>query len=39
LSRYPYLVFYLERPDRIDVWRVLHGERDTPAWMHESGEH
>ncbi|MGP1678022.1 MAG: type II toxin-antitoxin system RelE/ParE family toxin [Burkholderiales bacterium] len=35
LSRYPYVVFYLERPDRIDVWRVLHGERDIPAWMHE----
>ena len=39
LSRYPYLVFYLERADRIDVWRVLHGERDIPAWMHESDEH
>ena len=31
LTRYPYLVFYLERPDRIDVWRVLHGQRDIPA--------
>lgn len=20
----PYLVFYVERPDRVDVWRVLH---------------
>lgn len=33
LSRYPYLVFYLERDDHIDVWRVLHGSRDVPAWM------
>lgn len=33
LSRYPYLVFYVERPDHIDVWRVLHGQRDIPAWM------
>ncbi|MDA0236619.1 MAG: type II toxin-antitoxin system RelE/ParE family toxin [Proteobacteria bacterium] len=33
LSRYPYLVFYVERADHIDVWRVLHGERDIPAWM------
>jgi toxin ParE1/3/4 len=33
LSRYPYLVFYLEQPDHIDVWRVLHQERDIPAWM------
>ncbi|ENO88947.1 plasmid stabilization system [Thauera aminoaromatica S2] len=31
--RYPYLVFYVERADHIDVWRVLHGERDIPAWM------
>lgn len=23
LARYPYLIFYLEREDRIDVWRVL----------------
>ncbi|WP_062196765.1 type II toxin-antitoxin system RelE/ParE family toxin [Caldimonas taiwanensis] len=36
LTRYPYLVFYVERPDHIDVWRVLHGQRDIPAWMQES---
>jgi toxin ParE1/3/4 len=35
LTRYPYLVFYVERPDHIDVWRVLHGRRDIPAWMDE----
>lgn len=35
LKRYPHLVFYVERADHIDVWRVLHGERDIPAWMHE----
>lgn len=33
LSAYPYLAFYVERPDHIDVWRVLHGQRDIPAWM------
>ncbi len=33
LTRYPHLVFYVERPDHIDVWRVLHGQRDIPAWM------
>ncbi len=38
LRRYPYLVFYVERDDHIDVWRVLHGQRDIPAWMHEPGE-
>ena len=33
LRRYPYLVFYVEREDMIDVWRVLHTARDIPAWM------
>jgi toxin ParE1/3/4 len=37
LKRFPQLIFYIERADHIDVWRVLHGERDIPAWMHESG--
>lgn len=35
LTRYPYLVFYVEWTDHIDVWRVLHGQRDIPAWMQE----
>lgn len=33
LARFPYLVFYLEREDHIDVWRVLHGQRDIAAWL------
>jgi len=33
LSRFPYLVFYVEHTDHIDVWRVLHSARDVPAWM------
>lgn len=35
LKRYPYLVFYIERHDHVDVWRILHGQRDIPAWMQE----
>ena len=35
LKRYPYLVFYVERADHIDVWRVLHGMRDVPAWLRD----
>ncbi|MDF1485308.1 type II toxin-antitoxin system RelE/ParE family toxin [Ramlibacter sp. H39-3-26] len=27
-KRFPYLVFYLERPNHIDIWRILHGQRD-----------
>ena len=34
-SRYPYLVFYVELDDRIEVWRVLHGQRDIPRWMQD----
>lgn len=36
LKRYPYMVFYVERDDHIDVWRVLHGLRDIPAWLREA---
>jgi toxin ParE1/3/4 len=35
LRRFPYLVFYVERDDHIDVWRVLHAHRDIPVWMQE----
>lgn len=38
LGRYPYLVFYVEAKECIDVWRVLHGARDIPAWMRETGK-
>lgn len=40
-KRYPYLVFYMEMDDHIDVWRVLHGSRDIPAWLRdgEPGTH
>ena len=33
LNRFPYLIFYMEQADHIDVWRVLHAERDIPAWI------
>ena len=36
LGRYPYLVFYVECDKHIDVWRVLHEQRDIPAWMNEA---
>jgi len=35
LGRDPYRVFYVEREEHIDVWRVLHEQRDIPAWMNE----
>lgn len=36
LTRFPHLVFYFERDDVVDVWRVLHAKRDIPGWMQES---
>jgi toxin ParE1/3/4 len=33
LKRYPHLVFYAVRDGHIDIWRVLHGMRDIPAWL------
>jgi toxin ParE1/3/4 len=35
LGRYPYLIFHVECDEHIDVWRVLHQQRDIPAWMQE----
>ena len=31
LQRFPYVVFYVDRPSALDVWRVLHARRDIPA--------
>lgn len=36
LRKYPHLVFYMEQESSIDVWRVLHGHRDIPAWLRDS---
>lgn len=38
LARYPHIVFYCERDDYVDVWRVLHGKRDIARWMREPPE-
>ena len=35
LKRFPYLIFYIERDDQVDVWRLLHEQRDIPARMRE----
>jgi toxin ParE1/3/4 len=38
LQRYPYLVFYVELANHIDIWRVLHGQRDIPQWLHNDAD-
>ena len=35
LGRYPYLVLYIERPDHVDVWRIVHGRRDVPPLLRQ----
>jgi toxin ParE1/3/4 len=35
VARFPYLIFYIEFDAHLDVWRVLHGSRDIPAWLSE----
>ena len=37
LKRYPYLVFFIERANHVDVWRILHAERDIPSRL-QGGE-
>ena len=36
LRRFPYLVFYRETADAIDLWRVPHARCDIPDWLAES---
>ncbi|MEW5688070.1 MAG: type II toxin-antitoxin system RelE/ParE family toxin [Pseudomonadota bacterium] len=31
LQRFPFLIFYREENDHIDVWRILHAQRDIPG--------
>ena len=37
VGEFPHLVFYVEGVAETDVWRVLHGVRDIPAWMRGPG--
>lgn len=36
LARFPYLIFYREPEDRIEVLRVLHGRRDVASLLDPS---
>ncbi|MEN9864788.1 MAG: hypothetical protein RL748_378 [Pseudomonadota bacterium] len=33
LGRYPWLVFYVEQAEHIEIWRVLHEKRDIPGYL------
>ena len=36
LKGFLYLIFYIEQDSHVDVWRVLHAQRDIPAWLQGS---
>ena len=38
LRQFPYLVFYIEHPDHIEVLRVLHAERDLMAELSDADD-
>jgi toxin ParE1/3/4 len=38
VGRFPYLVFYVESDDQIDVWRLLHTRRDLTAALADNDE-
>lgn len=37
LDSFPYLIFYVELAHQVEIWRILHAQRDIPAWMQEAG--
>jgi toxin ParE1/3/4 len=38
IPRFPYLIFYVDHDNQIDVWRVLHTRRDVPAALADASE-
>ncbi|WP_058554185.1 type II toxin-antitoxin system RelE/ParE family toxin [Thiohalocapsa sp. ML1] len=38
VKRFPYLVFYIEHPDRIDMLRILHQRRDIPKIFQDDSD-
>lgn len=36
MKKFPFLIFYIETETQIDVWRVLHGNMDITAELHDS---
>jgi len=35
MDRFPYLISYVEQTDHLDVLRVLHAHRNTPASLQD----
>lgn len=37
VQNYPYVVFYVVGEEHVDIWRVLHAERDLPEFLRPEG--
>jgi toxin ParE1/3/4 len=35
VGKFPYLLFYVEREDAVEVWRLLHTSRDIPTTLQD----
>mgnify|MGYP001208925956 CR=1 FL=1 len=35
VKKFPYLVFYIEKENRIELTRVLHSSMDIPSWLND----
>ena len=35
IKGFPYLIFYLNRAEGVEIWRILHTARDIPAFLRE----
>lgn len=33
MGQFPFLIFYVQLESSVDVWRVIHAQRDLPAWL------
>ena len=38
VARHPYRMFYVERDELVDVWRLLHSSRDIPATLQDPAD-
>lgn len=36
LSRFPYFIYYFDRENFVEVWRVLHGHRDVATQLRDA---
>jgi toxin ParE1/3/4 len=38
LDRFPYLIFYVEYAEQVEIWRILHALSDVSSWIQDTSE-